>query len=238
MKHSWVYIRFILIIGLIVFLFGFAKKRNKTRNLTNVEVTFVDENSPFITLETVNKLLIQNQDSVTGMPKERVVLKEMEERLNQNDMIREAQVFMSVDGALGAKIEQRRPIARVTAAPDYYIDEDGKRMPLSTVYTARVPLVTGAVTDDFSKITPLLLELEKDAFMNSSVIGLHVQKNGKVVLRLRKHDLKVVFGQPIDIEKKIQNFKAFYKKTKEDKMLKSYKTVNLTFGNQVVATKK
>ena len=37
---------------------------------------------------------------------------------------------------------------------------------------------------------------------------------------------------------KFQNYKAFYQKIKQDSMLGNYKTVDLRFGNQVVATKK
>jgi cell division protein FtsQ len=224
--------------GLMVFLFGFSKQRNNARNLEKISIEFTDENEPFITLEAVNKLLIQNTDSVTSIVKETLVLKEMEQRLLGNPMIRDAEVFVTVDGALGARIEQRNPIARVASTPDYYLDEDGKKMPLSLVYTARVPLITGKSQSDLTEVTRLLLEIEKDDFMKSSVVGLHIENNGNIILRLRKHDLKVRFGKPKDIAVKFQNFKAFYKKTKQDNLINNYDLVDLQFGNQVVATKK
>ena len=92
-------IKFILISGLVVFLFSFTNNRNKMRKLSKIEVEFVDENDPFITVNTVNKLLIQNIDSVTSITKETLVLKEMEDRLLKNSMIRDAEVFLSVDGS-------------------------------------------------------------------------------------------------------------------------------------------
>ena len=195
MRVNWDLIKFVIVGGLVVFLYSFTKQRNQARNLTKIEIDFLDDNPPFITRNTVNKLLIQNNDSV-------------------------------------------KPIARVAASPNYYLDADGKKMPLSSVYTARVPLITAASTLQFDRITPMLLKLHEDEFMKSSVIGLHVKRDGNIVLRLRKHDLKVFFGKPSAIDKKFQNFKAFYKKTKMDKMLLEYASVNLEFGNQVVATKK
>jgi cell division protein FtsQ len=201
-------------------------------------VEFVDQNEPFITIDAVNKLLIQKNDSVTSIVKETLVLNEMEQRLLDNPMIRNAEVFVTVDGTLGARIEQRNPIARVTASPDYYLDADGKKMPLSAVYAARVPLVTGYSKSDFTEITPLILEIEKDDFMRSCVVGLHLKKDGSVILRLRKYPMDVNFGKPTDIARKFQNFKAFYKKTKHDNLISSYASVDLQFGNQVVATKK
>lgn len=238
MKVNWNVIKFGIIAVLIGFLFGFSKQRNDGRNLTELDVRFLDEAPPFITLGTVNKLLIQNEDSITSIGKDKVVLNEMERRLLENPMVRDAQVFVTVEGKLGARIKQRNPIARVAGSPHYYLDDEGKKMPLSQVHAARVPLITGTSKNQFTELTPLLLEISKDEFMKKLIVGLHRKANGEVELRLRKHDCKVLFGKPKAIDRKFQNFKAFYQKTKQDNTLKGYALVNLKFGNQVVATKK
>lgn len=238
MKRSLEIIKFIVLLGLLAFLFSFTKKRNEARNIKDITVDFVDENSPFISYNTVNKLLIQINGKVTTIAKETLVLKEMEQRLLKNPMVRDAQVYVSVDGRLGAKIEQRKPVGRVAASPDFYIDADGLKMPLSQVYSARVPLVTGSSQNNFKEVTPLLLKIENDEFMKKSVIGVHQNNDGSIILKLRKTDLKLLFGKPENIDKKFQNFKAFFKKTKKDSTLFGYKMVNLKFDNQVIATKK
>jgi len=237
MKINWGVIKFLVVTFFVIFLYGFTNNRNESKNLTKIDVHFVDENSPFISVNTVNKLLIQNHENVTNIPKETLVLKEMEQRLIENPMIRDAQVFVTVDGILGAKIEQRNPIGRVAATPNYYLDADGKKMPLSTVYAARVPIITGISKTNFTEATTLLLKINEDDFMKESVIGLHVLSDGNIELRLRKHDFKVLFGKPVSIEKKFQNFKAFYQKTKKDKTLTGYSLVNLEYETQVIATK-
>ena len=238
MKSSLVILKFLVILGLIAFRFSFTKKRNNNRKLNNIEVEFVDDTSPFITHNTVNKLLILNHDKVTDIDKEALVLREMEQRLLENPMIRDAQVYVSVDGTLGARIEQRKPIGRVSASPDYYLDEDGKHMPLSDVYSARVPLITGISENDFNEVTALLLKINGDEFMKRSVVGLDRKIDGDIELQLRTTSLKLLFGKPENIDEKFQNFKAFYKKTKEDSTLFGYNMVNLKFDSQVIATKK
>jgi cell division protein FtsQ len=238
MKGKFDFFKLLIVLVIAGLLYGFSSQRNKDRKLTNVQVEFTDENSPFITLSTVNKLLIQNNDTLTSITKETLVLKEMETRLLQNPMVRDVQVFVTVDGTLGAKIKQRKPIARVAGSPNYYVDEDGKAMPLSSVYAARVPLITGSSKNNFTELTPLILKLREDEFMRQSVVGLHKYKDGTVELRMRKQDFKVFFGKVKDIDIKIQNFKAFYQKAKRDKTLKGYELVNLQFGSQVVATNK
>lgn len=238
MRINWGLFKVLTVIVLAAILFGFAKRRNEARNLSELKLEFTDDRAPFITVDAVNKLLIQNNDSVTSITKDKLVLKEMESRLTENPMVREAQVFVSIDGKLGAEIEQRDPIARVASQPDFYIDSDGEKMPLSRVHAARVPLVTGAFEGQMENLTALLLAIRADAFMNKSVVGIHCRKDGLLVLKVRKYDLEVVFGKPIDWERKFRNFKAFFQKSIEDNTLKDYRMVNLRFGDQVVATNK
>lgn len=241
MKRVIEILKFAFLLALLVFLFGFGKKRNDKRKLSKVEVEFIDGNTPFITHNTVNKLLIQNKVEVTDIGKETLVLKEMEKRLQENPMIRDAQVFVTIDGVLGAKIEQRDPVGRVSVrymGSDYYLDSDGKKMPLSTVYSARVPIVTGISENDYDEITSLLLKIREDDFMRHHVVGLNKRNDGEIELELRKSNLNVQFGRPIHIDKKFQNFKAFYKKTKQDSTLFGYEKINLKFESQVIATKK
>ncbi len=238
MKINWGIIKFVVILVLVIGLFSFSGKRNKGRNLEKTKIEFVDETPPFITLEAVNKMLIVNHESVTNIAKEQVILKEMESRLLANDMIRDAQVYVSVDGVLGAKIEQRVPLARVAAQTHYYIDADGKKMPLSNVYTARVPLVTGNVENIYGELITLLKKVNEDPFMKSSVIGIHVRDEDNIELQLRNNDFKVLFGSVNNPEKKFMNLKAFYQKAKRDTLLTAYKAIDLRFGSQVVATKK
>ncbi len=240
MKRGIEILKFMLLLGLMAFLFSFSKKRNNNRELTKVEIEFVDSNSPFITHNSVNKLLIQNKEGLAGIGKDAIALKEMEQRLIENPMVRNAQVYMTIDGVLGAKIEQRDPIGRVTGAgsTDFYVDSDGKKMPLSTVYAARVPLLTGVSEEQLDQVTELLLKIREDEFMKQVVIGLHRSGNGEFELKLRKANLQVLFGKPVNIERKFQNFKAFYKKTKQDSSLFGYNKINLKFDTQVIATKK
>ncbi|QAA81594.1 hypothetical protein EI546_07590 [Aequorivita sp. H23M31] len=241
MKRAIEILKFVVLLGLLVFLYSFGQKRNDKRNLAKLEVEFINGNAPFITYETVNKLLIQKEVEVTDVGKETLVLKEMEKRLRENPMIRQAEVFLTIDGVLGARIEQRDPIGRVSSqrlGQDYYLDADGKMMPLSDVYSARVPIITGISENDLEEITPLLLHIRQDDFMEKIVVGLNGRENGEIELELRKTDLKVLFGKPVAIENKFQNFKAFYKKTQQDSTLYGYEKVNLKFDNQVIATKK
>jgi cell division protein FtsQ len=238
MKINRDYIKFGFLIVLIGFLFAFSSQRNAQRFLVSKEVIFLEDDNHFISYPTVNKLLIQNNVEVTSIAKEILDLNEMEGRLNNNPMISKAEVFVTVDGILGAKIKQRKPIARVAASSPFYIDEEGKEMPLSKEYAARVPLITGNTAIDYESLKPLLLNIRDDVFMKNHIVGIEIEPNGDLIFYLRVHDFKIEFGKPENIDKKFQNFKAFYQKTTKDNTLSTYSLVNLKLEHQVVGTKK
>ena len=87
MKINWNYIKAFLVLGLVVFLFGFAEKRNNNRKINNVAINFVDDENLYVTHEIVNKLLIQNNEKVKNASKEAIALKDVENRIDNHDMI-------------------------------------------------------------------------------------------------------------------------------------------------------
>jgi cell division protein FtsQ len=61
--------------------------------------------------------------------------------------------------------------------------------------------------------------------------------NGSLIMINRNYSYQLVFGRPINIEKKFKNYKAFFQKAVLDSSLLKYKIVNLKFTQQVVCTK-
>jgi cell division protein FtsQ len=238
MKINWGVIKFILILGLVVFVFSFSNQRNNARNISEMTIEFEDEDRLFISQKTVNKLLIQNIDSVTSIDKDTLVLNKMESILLENPMIKNAEVYITIDGILGVNVTQRKPVARVKNEPDFYLDEDGKKMPLSAEYSARVPIVTGISEHQYAGISVLIKEIENDDFFKELIVGMDIVNENDIVFSVRKNRFKVLFGPPVEIENKFQKFKAFYKILKRDSLLENYSLINLKFKNQVVATKR
>ncbi|WP_452225134.1 cell division protein FtsQ/DivIB [Lacinutrix chionoecetis] len=238
MKINWNYIKLAGLLGLVVFLYAFSSAKNGKRKVPKTTIEFVEEQKPFITHETVSKLLIQNQQPVTSVPKETLDLNALESVLNANAMIENAEVFVNVNGDFSAKIKQKKPIARVLKSGSYYIDSKGGFMPLSSNYTARVPMVTGKVNkNNLGNVFAIASRIESDDFLKKNVVEIHENEDNSINLKLRQCSFVVQLGQLKNVEKKINNLKAFYKKAIKDKSLSKYSTVNLRFENQVVCTK-
>ena len=238
MKINYKYIKAILVLCVVIFLYGFAEKRNSVRKIGSFEVKFNENENLYITEEAVNKLLIQKNVAVTSVDKETLDLNRVETILNNHAMIENAEVFVTLDGILKTKISQRRPIGRVLGEEQYYIDRLGNKMPLSQYYSARVPVLLAVGEKNIKEVYPMLDYINKDTFLTEHVTA--VKRVGKEVyeLELRQMDFSLYFGRVERIESKFNNFKAFYKKAQKDKLLNTYKMVDLQFGNQVVGTKK
>ncbi|MDY2587274.1 cell division protein FtsQ/DivIB [Winogradskyella aquimaris] len=232
------YIKIIVLLVLVSVLFAFSNYRNANRKVAEPTIEFVGENKLFITESTVSKLLIQNQGTVAGQPKEIIDLNELETALNSNPMIKKAEVFMSVNGKLSAEIEQKRPIARVQTNASYYIDDQGSYMPLSSNYAARVPLVTGSVKkNNLKTVFQFAKAVDQDEFLKKHVIEIRQNDDETIDFKIRRSDFLVHLGTLNQLQKKINNFKAFYQKALKDKILDNYKLVNLKFDKQVICTK-
>ena len=239
MKKYIIYIKTILFIGVVAFLFGFASHRNELKKVSDIDVNFTNGDNLFITYETVNKLLIQNYGELRSQPKENIILRSLEETLKSNEMIEDADVFLTIEGKLGASIKQRTPIVRVNdEAVAYYIDIKGDRMPLSTNYSARVPLLSGVIGNDIEDAYKLAFLIYNDSFLQKQIIGIEQNSKKEFVLRTRIGNQQIEFGSLNNVNAKFKKLKAFYNKVLKDKTLDKYQIINLIYSNQVVCTKK
>ena len=239
MKKYIKYVKILVFIGFIAIIFGFTTLRNNKKKIHDIEVKFVNGDHLFITYEMVNKLLIQNYGALKSQPKETIILSSLESVLQSNEMIEDADVFLTVDGKLCAFLKQRTPIARVNdEGIAYYIDSKGAKMPLSHNYSARVPIVSGVKGKDLAKVYMLAKRIYNDDFLHQQIIGINQNGNDEFVLKTRVGGQTIKLGDLNKLNVKFKKLKAFYQKKLKDSTLSNYQEINLMYDNQVVCTKK
>ena len=236
---NWTNIRLLLMIGSVLFLFSFTSNRNSHRKLTKSEVVFVGVNTLFIEKETVNKLLIENNQNASGIEKDKLDLNKLERILNSNDMIEKSDVFVSIDGVLKAVVKQKTPIARVINGNEsFYVDYEGGKMPLTSNFAARVPLVSGEINKKNSgEFTQLCRVIYDDDFLKKNIIAIQIMPNGNLKMFNRNYNYQIEFGSLEDVSQKFKDYKAFFQKAVVDSTLYKYKKIDLRFTKQVVCTK-
>ncbi|WP_299529037.1 cell division protein FtsQ/DivIB [Ulvibacterium sp.] len=238
MRINWNYIKIIALSLIIMGLYAFSNHRSEKRKVEGINVEFVGDQNLYITQGTVNKLLIQNYGPISNMPKEKLVLNTIEKVIEANEMVKSAQVYLTVNGELTSKIVQRKPIGRIEGNSKFYLDDEGKRMPLSKSHSARVPIITGKITGKgLEDVYEILKYINQDDFLRKNVIGIHIEEEESYQLKFRMEQFVVHLGGIDNLEEKFNNFKAFYAKANRDKTLEEYAMVNLEFNNQVVCTK-
>jgi cell division protein FtsQ len=236
---KWTNVRLLLMFALVIFLFSFTSNRNASRKLTKSTVVFVGDNAPFVDQETVNKLLIENRKDAQSIGKDKLDLNKLEKTLNAQEMIERSDVFVSIDGVLKAVVKQKTPVARVFDGGDsFYIDYKGNRMPLSTNFTARVPLVSGEINkknrEDLAELFRIIYD---DEFLKKNIIGVQIMPNGSLKMLNRNFSYQIDFGGAVRMKAKFNNYKAFFQKAVLDSSLYKYKKIDLRFAQQVVCTK-
>lgn len=219
-------------------LYAFSNHRSEQKTVNGLTIEFVGDQNLYITQSMVNKLLIQNYGPLTNVPKEKLVLNTIEKVIEANEMVKSAQVYLTVNGELTSKIVQRRPIGRIEGKSKFYLDDEGKRMPFSISHSARVPIITGKVSgESLEDVYEILKYINKDEFLRKNVIGIHIEDVDNYQLKFRMEQFVVNLGGIDNLEEKFNNFKAFYAKANKDKTLEQYDIVSLEFNNQVVCTK-
>ncbi len=242
MKKYLKTLKFSAIIIVIVFLYGFAAHRNSLREEQGVKVFFENGENLFVSYETVNKLLIQKLEASELQSKENINLKQLEEYMRGHEMVENAEIYLTVSGDLGAIITQRTPVLRVACDKDaYYYDTQGKRMPLSDNYSARVPITADTISEGGNNDLIVLSRIiNEDDFLKKQIIAIDRLEKGEhfeYELKTRVGEQKILLGDLQRIEKKIAKLKVFYNKTMLDSTYTNYKTINLKFNDQIVCEK-
>ncbi len=240
MRKNWlINIQLIAIFGVVIFLYSFTSKRNEMRKISKPDIEFVNSESPFVTHEMVNKLLIENFGGASSIKKEQVDLKRIEQTINKHSMIDYSEVYVSVDGKLKTIVKQKTPIARVfNNYSSFYVDYEGDKMPLSNNFSARVPLIYGDVDKALDKdFVALLRKIYSDDFLKKNIIGMTINDDGSIVMKNRNYSYDIIFGRTIHMDRKFDNYKAFFQKAVQDTLISSYSKINLKFTKQVVCTK-
>lgn len=238
MKSSWKYIKLLSLLLAVMGLFAFSNHRSSKRVVNGMAIHFEGDQNLYVTHETVNKLLIQNYGTLLNVPKEKLVLNTMEKVIQANEMVKSAQVYLTVNGELTSRIVQRKPIGRVEGITKFYVDDEGKRMPFSSNHSARVPIITGKITGkSLEDVYTILNYINTDDFLRKNIIGIHIEDEEKYQLKFRMENFVVNLGSVEHLEEKFSNFMAFYTKADKDKTLDAYSMVSLEFNNQVVCSK-
>lgn len=235
--------------GLVV-LMSFINIKKDTLKCKDVKVV-VPGNNNFIERDEIDQILLESSGPLIGRNLNDINIHKLENILKANPFIEYAKVFADMDGIIHVDIRQRKPVIRIInmANVNFYIDENGLKIPMSDNYTARVLVANGFINEDFSgKVDTLTSPLSKDllrtarfiqsdTLWNDQVEQLFVNLQGDIEIVPRVGDHKIILGSADSLEVKFRNLLVFYKKALPKVGWETYKSINLKYANQIVCEK-
>jgi cell division protein FtsQ len=125
---------------------------------------------------------------------------------------------------------------------DVYVDADGSFFPLSDRYSARILLLSGEYFRNLpnlkskhqEKILHFLNLINEDNFLKAQFTQLDVAKNGDVsiVPLVGKHIIE--FGDPTNIENRLNRLKIFYNQILPVQGWDRFSNVSVKYDGQIV----
>ena len=228
-----------MLLSLMVVVLSFTNQQQNKQivflNQINIEVS-EDE---FMTEQIALKYIEQHNFNFDSIALSDFYLNELEIAFLLHPAIKNAEVYSNQEGVMNVDLQQRKAIVRIkTDNADYYLDEQGIKMPLSVEYTPRVLVVTGEVNVlHHSSIFSFVERINKDKFWKSQITQLHFN-NKEVIIIPRVGSQKIHFGTLTDVNKKLGNLYQFYKQAMPIKGWQTYSEISLAYNNQIICTKK
>ncbi|GAB6119796.1 cell division protein FtsQ/DivIB [Dysgonomonas termitidis] len=244
MKKALVIIGICLLAGYLVFsVFYFqGKPKDGICSKFEVEVKNASDDEQFVDTEDITRYVKEKGLDPTGKQIKDINTNTIEEAILTNQLIKKADVFVTNNGAIKASIEERKPVLRVMsgAGENYYIDNEGRKMPLSRRFTAYLPIATGAIKEDFAKtdLYKFALFLHNDKFWNAQIEQIVVLPNQDIKLIPRVGDHQIILGNLYGYKERLDKLLAFYENGLNETGWNKYSVINLKFDKQVVCTKR
>ena len=240
-----------LIAGISALLFfSIMRKSNAEVKTLVVEIEKINDGEQLISEKEIKQILqLAAGKTITKANIKTLNLRKLEAKLNKDKRIQRADLYFDSKNRLHAHIIQKKPIIRVIEEEggEYYLDENGKQVPVTRGSAVRVPLVTG-IRDTFSlvntksdrpsklkQVFDIMKYVAKDPFLTALIEQAHVEHDsiGDIVLIPKLGREKLIFGDASDIQAKFDNLKIFYRDGMPKLGRSRYKSLNLKYSHQV-----
>jgi cell division protein FtsQ len=177
--------------------------------------------------------------------------------------IQAAEVNVNLNNTWQLNLTMRKPIARVfnEKGESFYLDDKGKAMPLSSLYTSQTIPFTGKISDRFTEMSineiinndslktlsllPKIYYLSNyvcnNPFLSALIAQVVVDERGDFTLIPIVGNQLIIFGVPYNeaiVAERFKKLEIFYFDALPYKGWGAYETINLKYKNQVVCKKR
>lgn len=222
-------------------------QQTKETAAVNYRLDHLEDGNDLITVDEIKERIIKAYDiDLVGVELDRIDLEDIERLLNTEAFIRKADAYVDSRETLHIDIVQRTPLLRVIdiSGNNYYLDTEGVRLPLSRHFTARVPVVSGALEPyqmGFDTTETRLRDVfeiarlaRQDDFMDAWLESIYVDRDGEIALQGNVGSFEVIVGDAENLQAKMQKMKNFMRQGMPLVGWKELESINVKFDRQVI----
>jgi len=185
-----------------------------------------------------------------GETLDEINIRKVEELLEQNAWIKDAELFFDNNQVLHVKIFEREPIARVftVQGSSFYLDSMGLRLPVTENAVARLIVFTSfpsgkkilskpdsMVLGDIKKIAQYI---NRDSFLTDQTAQVNITQQGtyELIPVVGKQIIRI--GNADSLDEKFTKLLAFYKEVWSKVGFEKYSLIDVQYHGQVVAERR
>ena len=245
----------------IVLLFIFANQKQKQTICPEFIIEMKDEGMPLVSRYYIRQLVTENEIKVKEQSLGQIDLEEIHNIIAGSPFVKSVNLTIDVNGKVKASVQQRNPIVRIIdkTGHQYYLDSDGKRVPISHEFTAHVLVASGKIepisakaklpeeynTDEPYKLLPgdiqkvylIAQQLRNETFLNALVEQIFINPRGEIELIPKIGEQSILLGDTVDLKEKLNKLKIFYTMGNRTEEWAAYRLINLKYRDQIICKK-
>ena len=232
----------VLLLIYLAFSVAFISPKVEDKECSSIQIKIAETTgASYLNEPQIEALLEKAHIRLKGQKMSEIQTRHVETSLEESNLIKNAEVYKTIDGTVVIRVYQRIPILRVISEKgNYYVDTERQIMPVPLQYAAYVPLATGAISNEYAmnQLYDFAVFLRKDKLWNEQIEQIHVLPNLDVELTPRKGNHTIVLGKIENYKKNLEKLTLFYEKGLNKVGWNKYSQINLKYENQVVCTKR
>lgn len=245
----------VLLAGLLAWIAMSSAKESKKEMVSAVKFNIEDSgDEQFLLKESdlVNLLGGIFEKDFVGMTMEETDLNIIEEIIQSDPFVRDTKVYIDAKNVLHIDVMQRKAIVRLKTiqGEDYYLDEEGVKLPLSIHFTPRVPVVIGHIEpyqadwkdslpdSRLNQVYEIANFIRKDHFLDAIFESMVVAMNGEIKMYPKLGNFYIKLNDINCIQAKFDNLKVFLQNGLNKSDWTDLEYVDLTYNKQVVVKRR
>ena len=241
------------VLVLLLIFFAFNRRKKGEVKKIQVEIKHLSGgDNDFIKEKDIKELIKRSFDvNLEETSIGQIDVARVERVIEQDPFVENAETFVDAAGNLNITVTQREPICRIidNNGMNYYIDKQGIQMPRSRYFSARVPVVTGAIPPHvpnflnlkkhgLKDVYTLIHILDNDPFYKTFVQQINMDASGEFTLIPILGDQKIRIGNLDDLDDKLKRLRIFYEEAMPYEGWKKYSSISLKYKGQIVCKKR